>query len=38
MMAKSVRLLAIVSVALFLVPVGAHFFELPNKMSLWPSI
>jgi hypothetical protein len=34
MMAKSVRLLAIVSVALFLIPAGAHFFELPNKMSL----
>jgi hypothetical protein len=34
MMAKSVRLLAIVSVALFLIPAGAHFFELSNKMSL----
>src|SRR5262245_25060179 len=28
------RLLVVVSVALCLVPAGAHFFELPNKMSL----
>jgi len=31
---KSLRLLVVVSVALCLVPAGAHFFELPNKMSL----
>jgi hypothetical protein len=30
----TVSLLAIVFVALSLVPVGAHFFELPNKMEL----
>lgn len=33
----SVRLLAVVSVALCLVPAGAHFFELANKMSLSPA-
>ena len=31
---ESVRLLAVISVALCLVPAGAHFFELANKMSL----
>ncbi len=33
---KSLRLLVVVSVALCLVPAaaGAHFFELPNKVSL----
>ena len=36
-MLLAVRLLAIVSVALCLVPVGAHFFELSNKMSLSPA-
>src|SRR6516165_3136969 len=30
----SVRLLAVISVALCLIPAGAHFFELANKMSL----
>jgi hypothetical protein len=37
MLVKSVRLLAVVSVALCLVPAGAHFFELANKMSLSPA-
>jgi hypothetical protein len=36
MLLDSVRLLVIVSVALCLVPAGAHFFELANKMSLSP--
>ena len=36
MLLKSVRLLTIVMVALCLVPAGAHFFELINKMSLSP--
>ena len=31
---ESVRLLAVISVALCLIPAGAHFFELANKMSL----
>jgi hypothetical protein len=31
-----VRVLAIVSVALYLVPAGAHLFELPTKMALSP--
>jgi len=31
---KSMRLLAVVSVALCLIPAGTHFFELANKMSL----
>jgi membrane-associated phospholipid phosphatase len=31
---RGVALFAIVLVALSLVPVGAHFFELPNKMAL----
>src|SRR5215831_17937707 len=34
MVFKSVCLLAVISVALCLIPVGAHFFELANKMSL----
>ena len=34
---KSVRLVTIVMVALCLVPAGAHFFELANKMSLSPA-
>src|SRR5262245_66115147 len=33
---KSLRLFTIVMVALCLVPAGAHFFELTNKMSLSP--
>jgi hypothetical protein len=36
MVFKTVRLLVVVSVALCLVPAGAHFFELANKMSLLP--
>jgi hypothetical protein len=32
-----VRLLAIVSVALYLVPTGAHLFELAGKMALSPA-
>src|SRR6516225_1254824 len=31
---ESVRLLAVISVVLCLIPAGAHFFELVNKMSL----
>src|ERR1700745_2195368 len=31
---SSVRLLTVVSVAFCLIPAGAHFFELANKMSL----
>ena len=31
---ESVGLLAVISVALCLIPAGAHFFELANKMSL----
>ena len=31
---ESVRLLAVISVVLCLIPAGAHFFELANKMSL----
>src|SRR5215471_13950864 len=31
---NSVSLLAVISVALCLIPGGAHFFELANKMSL----
>ena len=34
MIFKSVCLLAVISVALCLIPAGAHFFELANKMSL----
>ena len=34
MVFETVRLLAVISVALCLVPAGAHFFELANKMSL----
>ena len=36
MLLKSFRLFTIVMVALCLVPAGAHFFELTNKMSLSP--
>src|SRR5215472_7536964 len=31
---ESVRALAVISVAVCLIPAGAHFFELANKMSL----
>src|SRR5262245_58116596 len=34
--AETIRLLAIVSVGLCLVPAGAHLFELPNKIGLLP--
>ena len=34
MVFESVRLLAVISVVLCLIPAGAHFFELANKMSL----
>jgi hypothetical protein len=34
MLFDSVRLIAVISVALCLIPAGAHFFELANKMSL----
>ena len=34
MIFESVRLLAVISVAICLIPAGAHFFELANKMSL----
>src|SRR5215468_7235568 len=34
MIFKSVCLLAVISVALCLIPAGAHFFELANKMYL----
>jgi len=37
MLLKSVRLVTIVMVALCLVPAGAHFFELANKMSMSPA-
>src|SRR5262249_38524755 len=37
MLLKSIRLVTIVMVALCLVPAGAHFFELTNKMSLSPA-
>lgn len=34
MIFEAVRLLAIITVALCLIPAGAHLFELANKMSL----
>ena len=34
MIFETVRLLAVISVAICLIPAGAHFFELVNKMSL----
>src|SRR6516225_6118800 len=34
MIFESVRLLTVISVAICLIPAGAHFFELVNKMSL----
>ncbi len=34
---KLVQLLAIVAAALYLVPTGAHLFELPRKMALSPT-
>ena len=34
---KWARLLAVVSVALYLIPAGAHLFELANKMYLPPA-
>ncbi|HVZ33269.1 MAG TPA: hypothetical protein VG963_12635 [Polyangiaceae bacterium] len=35
-MPAAIRLLAVIFVAIYLVPTGAHFFELPNKMALSP--
>jgi hypothetical protein len=35
-MLGAIRLLAVIFVALCLIPAGAHFFELPNKMALPP--
>ena len=37
MLLVCVRVLAIVSVALYLVPTGAHLFELAGKMALSPA-
>ena len=37
MFVRFVQIVAITSAALCLVPAGAHFFELPNKMALSPS-
>ena len=34
MLLKFLGLIAVVSVAMCLVPAGAHFFELTNKMSM----
>lgn len=34
---KLVQFLAIVATALYLVPTGAHLFELPHKMALSPT-
>ena len=34
---KAVQLLAIVAIALYLVPTGAHLFELPHKLALSPA-
>jgi amino acid transporter len=34
---RLLQFLAIVSVALYLVPTGAHFFELTNKLALSPA-
>lgn len=34
---KLLQTMAIVSVALYLVPTGAHLFELPHKMALSPA-
>ena len=34
---KVVQLLAIIAAALYLVPTGAHLFELPHKMALSPA-
>ena len=37
MLLVCVRVLTIVSVALYLVPTGAHLFELPGKMAMSPT-
>jgi hypothetical protein len=34
---KLLQLLAIVAIALYVVPTGAHLFELPHKMALSPA-
>jgi hypothetical protein len=36
MLKKAVQLLALIAVGLYLVPTGAHLFELPRKMGLSP--
>jgi hypothetical protein len=36
MVARTVQFLAIVFTAIALIPAGAHFFELPNKIGLAP--
>jgi membrane-anchored protein YejM (alkaline phosphatase superfamily) len=36
MLLVCVRVLTVVSVALYLVPTGAHLFELPRKMAMSP--
>ncbi len=38
MSVKLVQLLAIIATALYLVPTGAHLFELPHKMALAPAV
>ena len=37
MLMKVVQFIAIITTALYLVPTGAHLFELPNKFSLTPT-
>ena len=37
MLLMCLRVLTILSVALYLVPTGAHFFELPAKMAMPPA-
>ena len=37
MLLVCVRVLTIASVALYLVPIGAHLFELPGKMAMSPT-
>src|SRR5215468_3423623 len=34
---KLIQLLAIVAIALYFVPTGAHLFELPHKLALSPA-
>ena len=37
MLLKVVRVLALVSIALYLVPTGTHLFELENKLAMSPA-